>query len=127
MRKGTSTSPRNGCKRRKGCTQSGNNGNGITMPANTVTTAGMIRSMPAAEMVHSKEICDSIVMAVDNAAAPTRDTLKSTPDTQDGGAPKAPSARQRRGSTSNARTPRGVGRESGGGGGMARGWAYQKA
>src|SRR5882672_3454902 len=97
MRKGTSTSPRNGCQRRKGCIQSGNNGNGITIPANTVTTAGMIRSMPAAEMVHSKEMCDSIVMAVDNAAAATRDTPKSTPDTQDGGAPKAHSARPRRG------------------------------
>ena len=63
----------------------GNNGNGITIPAHTVTTAGMIRSMPAAEMVHSKEMCDSIVMAVDNAAAAQRDTPKSTPDAQDGG------------------------------------------
>src|SRR5262249_55845341 len=108
--KGTWTSPGNGWRRRQGCTQSGNNGNGMTIPANTVTTAGMMRSMPAAERVHNKEMCDSIVMAVDNTAAPTRDTPKSTPDTQDGGAPKAHSARPRPGRTKIARSPRGIAR-----------------
>ena len=58
----------------QGCNQSGNNGNGITIPH---THHRHEPVYAAAEMVHSKEMCDSIVMAVDNAAAALRDTPKA--------------------------------------------------
>src|SRR5688500_13739202 len=111
MRNGTSTRLRNGCSQSMGCSQSGNNGNGTTIPDSTIVIAGVTRSIPWEESVHSMEICMSMVIHVDNRIANPKDMANNMAESSERGRCRAHASKPRPGSMTMATITKGMHRK----------------